>query len=57
MATVLGPSPSAKLPTVVKQPLPLPVMPLIAMHVALAVGTPPSDAAANPDTNPDRNPH
>ena len=36
----------------VKQPSPM-LMPLIPMHVALAFGTPPSDAAANPDTNPD----
>ena len=43
VATVLGPSPSAKLPTVLKQPPPSPMlmlMPLIPMHVALAVRDP-----------------
>ena len=53
-ATVPVPSPSAKLPKVLcsrrrRQML----MPLMPMHVPLAVPIPPSDAVANPTATPD----
>ena len=56
IAIVPGPIPSAKLVKLVSQPPPSPRLmsiPLSPMHVADAVPTAPSDAAANPTANPD----